>query len=303
MSTLVIKELYPYIIIYQNVFENPEKIYDILKRSGKTENEILNKWKDWYTFGQQIYDSQIQFDKTIPEFKISKDVEVISDADIEQKYFITELIKGFHLVNNDYLKRFNINLDFNSKTINNHPSLNPNWSTEFPEIVESYRWQGPSICKYYSGAGELENLVMQYHSDHIIEEYVSPGYKFLLTTTTYFNDDYEGGDIVFGVGDKKISYKPKAGDFVIFPSGHPDFLTENNDPFFHAVKKTKNGEKYFSRMYWTKFYNGDEEFFNRKNSLDEKEFKKAHKDYSFGIYVDIQKKYENLEEVNGNEFI
>lgn len=291
---MINSEIYPKIVVYNNVFEDPEKMYSILKQSGKSENELFEKWKQWYTFGEKIEDTGLTYDKTVDYYKIINDLVPQNESQKDQKYFMDELIRGFHAVNNDYLNKFGFKMDLTEKSNPIEVSTNPNWHTTFPSIVEKYKWQGPSICKYFPESGSLKDLVMQFHSDHIIEEFVSPGYKFILTTTTYFNDDYEGGEVVFAVGDNTITYEPKMGDFVIFPSGHPDYFTENNNPYFHAVKKIHGKEKYFSRMYWTTFAEGSEEFFKTRDSLDELERKQRHKDYSYGVYQGIQKKYEPL---------
>jgi hypothetical protein len=71
------------------------------------------------------------------------------------------------------------------------------------------------------------------------------------------------------MGDKLVKYKPEAGDLLVFPSGHPDYLTEEGKPYLHAVMPSHNKNKLLSRMYWQKYENGTDEWYEK-----EKEFGK-----------------------------
>ena len=291
------KEIYPKIIVYSDVFKNPEKMYSVLKNSRNQEEELFKSWIPWYTFGEQIKkeDTMTMYEETV-NFLIdkSKHSDLINDIQIDQKWFMNELITAFHSVNNDYLNRYKINIDLNEKVYPIEVSKNPNWLTTFPPILRKYKWQGPSICKYFPQNGDVHpdayvnDKVMQFHSDYVIEEFVSPGYKFILTTTTYINDDYEGGEIVFMNGNDHVTYKPKMGDILVFPSGHPNYFTENNNPYYHAVKKVQKKEKYFTRMYWTVYEEGSEKYFENKKIFSEEERKENHKKYSHVQYALIQ---------------
>jgi predicted 2-oxoglutarate/Fe(II)-dependent dioxygenase YbiX len=55
----------------------------------------------------------------------------------------------------------------------------------------------------------------------------------------YLNDNYEGGDIYWP--NQNISLKPEAGSVVIFPS---------KEPYVHAVKIVKSGNKIFIPHFW-----------------------------------------------------
>lgn len=289
---LEITEIYPYIIVYNNVFDDPERMYEIVKRIGTQENELFESWNQWYSFGEKVENFGVLFDRTASEIKIIQDVETINKVQEDQKYFITELVKGFHLVNNDYIKRFNIGFDLNLKSKPKNPvgQNEADYFKTFPEEVSTWQWTGPSLCKYYVDAGKGEELEMSYHSDYIREPIITPGYKFAITTTTYINDDYEGGDLDFVIDNKLIGYKPKIGDFVVFPSGHPEILTENGKVYLHGVKNSYKSEKYFTRLYWTKFNPGDDEWFENEEKYGKEEWKNMQESIMHEYRQKVQKK-------------
>jgi hypothetical protein len=65
------------------------------------------------------------------------------------------------------------------------------------------------------------------HSDHGFS------YNCTVSSCMYLNDDYEGGELWFPILD--ITYKPKRGDIVMFPS---TFI------YAHAAKVVTDGVKY-----------------------------------------------------------
>ncbi len=64
-------------------------------------------------------------------------------------------------------------------------------------------------------------------------------------------------------------YKPEAGDMLVFPSGHPDYLTEDGKPYLHGVMPAYKKNKFLARMYWQKYQRGTDEWYEK-----EKEFGK-----------------------------
>jgi hypothetical protein len=249
------EEIYPNIFVYNNVFEDPERMYKIAQDSINDYDEgIWEKWQDWYEFGKKIEKFGIGFDRTKTEMSILQDVEVTNKIQEDQKYFITELVRCFHVVNNHYMEYQNFPIDKElGDVVKSNKTNMPKWN-----------WTGPSLCRYYidSQASKWNDgiLAMRYHSDYVREPIKSPGYKFVLTTTTYLNDDYLKGGVDFAIGDKLVNYKPKAGDFLVFPSGHPNYLTKDGEVYLHAAENCKDNEKYFTRMYWTVFEDGSDEW-------------------------------------------
>jgi len=97
--------------------------------------------------------------------------------------------------------------------------------------VDSYgRYWGVGMMSYeafnfvkYEGAGTHFKI----HADH------GPTYVTTVSIVVYLNDDYEGGELWFPRFN--LSFKPKAGDIVVFPS---TYIYE------HASQDMISGTKY-----------------------------------------------------------
>lgn len=232
------EEIYSKIFVYKNVFKDVKETLKVITNSEKNpENSALGGWHSWYTFGKET------------------DMLDVSKCDTEQNKkeidVWEEVIEVFYKTTDHYSKYFNVPIDreatvFDSKT---------NSDTEL------WRRMGPSICKYEPGGGiEESDLTMHYHTDYQKEREGMRGYKFAITCTMYLNDDYDGGGVDFFVDNKLFYYKPKAGDILVFPAGDPKYLSENNELYYHGVKKVTKSPKYFIRNHWTWFYDGDSDW-------------------------------------------
>ena len=250
-------ELYPNILVYKNMFKDIRKSYKVLTDSLiESEDRVFSPWTKWSIFGEYL-------SPIIPSFSLGgrygglENIETKTENQEKQKEFAIEMMENFHLVTEDYIKRYNINVDLNDVYTDEQENLTPVW-----------RWTGGTIGKYHI-SNEEEQHGMRYHSDYMREQADAPGYKFVITCTIYFNDDYEGGEVDFNMGNKLFKYKPEAGDLLVFPSGHPDFLTEDGKPYLHGVMPSYNKNKFLARMYWQKYQKGTDEWYAK-----EKEFGK-----------------------------
>lgn len=250
-------EIYPNILVYKNMFKDISKSYKVLTDSlVDSDDRLFNPWTQWSIFGDYL-------NPIVPNFSMSdkygnlKNLETKTNAQEDQKNFALEMMENFHLVTEDYIKRYNIDVDLSAMSSDENGNPIPTW-----------RWTGGTIGKYHVSTEE-NPVGMRYHSDYMREQGYAPGYKFVVTCTIYFNDDYEGGEVDFAMGDKLVKYKPEAGDLLVFPSGHPDYLTEDGMPYLHGVMPSYNNNKFLSRMYWQKYQKGTDEWYQK-----EKEFGK-----------------------------
>ena len=134
--------------------------------------------------------------------------------------------------------------------------------------LDNWKFNPPNICMYEPDSGVSDLIAMHYHTDYRQAAASAPGDKFAITCTMYLNDNYDGGEILFKIyanGKDEpplyISYKPKAGDIVIFPSG---------EPYYHAVNLVKNGEKYFVRSFWQYEFYGTPEWQENEKKFGKK---------------------------------
>ena len=253
-------EIYPKIFVYKNMFENISRSYEILTDALiETEDRLFSPWTQWSIFGDYL-------NPIIPNFNMSdkygnlQNIEAITQIQQNQKNFSMEMMKNFHLVTEDYIERFNIDVDFDAKVLDDDGFEIPLW-----------RWTGGTIGKYHISTEEHQHR-MTYHSDYIREQGHAPGYKFVITCTIYFNDDYEGGEIDFAMSDKLVKYKPEAGDLLVFPSGHPEYLTEDDVPYLHGVMPAYHKHKFLSRMYWQKYEKGNHEWYEQENKFGKEQW-------------------------------
>ncbi len=250
-------EIYPKILVYKNMFKDISHSYKVLLDSlVENEDRLFSPWSQWSIFGDYL-------SPIAPEFKMDdkygnfKNMEAKTLTQENQKNFGIEMMENFHLVTEDYIKRYSIDIDLDAKSIDENGFALPTW-----------RWTGGTIGKYHIST-EDSPVGMRYHSDYQRERGYAPGYKFVITCTIYFNDNYDGGEIDFAMGNKLVKYKPEAGDLLVFPSGHPDYLTEEGIPYLHGVMPSYKNHKFLSRMYWQKYEKGTDEWYAK-----EKEFGK-----------------------------
>jgi hypothetical protein len=151
--------------------------------------------------------------------------------------------------------------------INRNTSFHEDWKYVFGEFVTD--WSGfkniaespgedcwiqstVEILKHDHSIGRTLELAIGYHLDAFNSKDAA-GPKSIITGTIYLNDDYEGGEISFlNEFDKSIiSYKPKAGDLIVFPSAKP---------FFHAAQKIYGADKYLIRNFLLWNHSGSDRY-------------------------------------------
>lgn len=264
-------EIYPNIRVYKNMFKDISKSYKILTDSlTVSEDTIFNNWTRWSHFGEYlnpITPSFSEYDK----YGRLKEIITKTQNQEDQKNFAIEVMENFYLVTEDYAKRYGVEIDLSETSKEDSGDTIPTW-----------KWAGGSIGKY-DISDKDKTVGMNYHSDYIRERGSAPGYKFVITCTIYFNDDYEGGEVDFAMGDKLVKYKPEAGDLLVFPSGHPDFLTEEGKPYLHGVMPSYNKNKFLARMYWQRYQEGTPEWYENEQKFG--------KDVWAGMQKDLEEEF------------
>lgn len=222
-------KLYPKVHLYQGLIDDPEGLVKTLRNAEKNPSDsfIFADWKPWSVFGSYVY--QLNF--ADPDFS-----EVDQEMYEKEKRYLDNINEAFYKATNDYLESYG------------------------QTVKDDWYKMGPSFCKYDFAKTDEDverDLAMRPHTDYVYLEADTPGNKFTLTCTMYLNDTYEGGEIEFIINEDTFKYKPKAGDIMVFPSGHPDLFPE--DPvYFHSVKQVLNDEKYFVRCFYQTPFEGSD---------------------------------------------
>jgi hypothetical protein len=237
------EEIYPFIFVYKNLYPDHDVLRLAIEQSieNNKEHTAISKWVPWFVFG--IYCDILGVNSLSDQIENlilglsngEKGYEAVDSALGILKKELTITSRISHAVNSaisHYIGVNKINVPENSYiTTANIGRYDPNVDlSEFSDDRER---------KYVS--------TMNFHTDYQMGEWYWPGEKFLLTATSYLNDDYSGGEIIFSIKQKEIIYKPKAGDLLVFPSGSP--LFPGGEPYFHAVGLIKDNYKFLVRNY------------------------------------------------------
>lgn len=261
-------EIYPNIFVYKNLFKDISKTTSLLKEEDG--EGLFSPWTQWASHGQYINPLFKDHPHTMTMDYIEKEVETASPKQEEQKLAILELFNNFYLATKDYINKNNVDFDETAFVKDREGASHKLWITH-----------GPSIARYRTDMDRDWGLV--YHSDYVREPIKTPGEKFVITALTYFNDDYEGGEIDFVVNGEAYMYKPEAGDLVVFPAGHPEILTKDGKVYLHGVMVPRKENKYISRMYWMKYEDGSDEWYEKENEFGKDTWKE--------MYTEIVKEF------------
>lgn len=245
-------EIYPKIFVYKNFYKDIDLIYKNLKESDGVDG-LLNPWTKWSHFGEYISPTFKGFSNMLPPEEIKK-IETKTEKEKAHKDILLQLFVNFHKVTEDYASKNNVDFDKNR--------IVPNIKDKNGNPIKEWQISGPSIARYHENVED--DIAMTYHTDYIREPIISPGHKFAITALTYFNDDYEGGEIDFIANGEAYMYKPEAGDIVVFPSGHPELLMSENSIYLHGVMPSYKKSKYLARMYWMKYSLGSPDWFENE---------------------------------------
>ncbi len=244
---LDVVEVGPKIFVYKNLFKDIDETFQNLENQ---EGGLISDWTPWAKFGDYL-NPPLKDHPHSMTVEYIKGIQTSTEKEEKHKNLVLELIENFYIATMDYAEKNNVDINTKSVIVNKDGESFLEWTVN-----------GPSIARYK--IHDTEDLSMTYHSDYTREPIRSPGYKFAITGLAYFNDNYEGGEIDFIVDRKAYMYKPEKGDFLVFPSGHPDVLPTENLVYIHGVLPNLGAKKYLSRMYWMKYEPGSKEWFDKE---------------------------------------
>jgi len=236
------KELYPLIHVYTGLLPNVDKLMITARRSYESSEGqyYLSEWKDWFVFGKYTWANPDQH-------KTDKSLDPMFRSELD---FCNTVEKANMAAMSHYVGVNNVQIPYDIHL----PTIN--YGMYHPNVVV--------------GSHQDNNLTMHYHTDFGIGEWFWPGDKFLITATTYFNDDYEGGEIQFFVDGEIIRHRPHAGEIIVFPSGSP--LFPGNKPYFHGVTEITSGLRMIARNYLKYAVDGTPEWYEGLEEHGEEEW-------------------------------
>lgn len=121
-----------------------------------------------------------------------------------------------------------------------HPVSNNSFGLEKVLFNAVDNWIQPKIDEYVKDYN-VENIIagpyifIKYQNNDKFDWHIDDGKKYprTVSVSAYLNDDYTGGEIEFK--HFNISYKPEAGDVIIFSSSYP---------YLHRVVPVIEGTRY-----------------------------------------------------------
>lgn len=236
-------ELLPNVVVYKGMYKDVNNMFELIKDSENLEKSLyIGSWGPWATFGKIAKTLKTKFDNEIIEGEIAS----------KQKEIIKEIFDVYKAVSQDYLDNYKDKVEW--------PSFVSNFNLSQADWVNG----DADMLKYNLTEG---NIALHYHVDQNQWKMASAGTKFILTITSYINDDYDGGEISFlnDSTNQIFTYKPEAGDITIFPSFYP---------YFHGVLPITQGNKYLLRMFYLWYYKGDDEWLAKKEQYGEEELRR-----------------------------
>lgn len=230
-------QLLPEVYVFKNLLPRIHQQVELLKNSVTTNSQsfFFNDWQQWGGYDTPVIFGQylVQLGKDVESYKkdSQRDVALMH----AEKEFVADVVKAFYGATNYFIDTFNLS-------------------------KENWRPTSPSFCRYIpTSSTASDGKFMGFHTDYQLDKAHEAGDKFVLTSTFYLNDNYEGGAIIFKVRGEEITYKPEMGDIIVFPSGHPSIMTENLAPLLHAVEPISLGgaDRWIVRMFYMMYSEGD----------------------------------------------
>lgn len=270
MTNFNIEKIHDTVWVFRNALENTQEVIDYFNN-----NRV---WDDWYTFGKMTNGTgnDFLFNNFPTDEEWNEKFNQVYSSETPENLITRKIDSLFYETTKLYLAE-------------NHVKLN-NWL-----------YQGWNIAKYIPNPSEHPNYVMHHHTDFQREKSYEPGIKFGVTAVFYLNEDYDGGEVQFRfVEDETLqvvvedyTYKPSAGDVVVFLSGHPHY---------HGVRAVSNGEKYIIRTYWRFEQDAHPKWLELKDKYGSEVWKEMEKErYRFTYRGENQKIINNIPKFIGFE--
>lgn len=198
-----------------------------LEETEKEANFQSSRLQDFYSIQEQTWSSISDLGSGILVYHdvIGKDLDVINRlesvlSDSSNQYEFEEAMVGYAMKMPEYRDCFDFKYkktDVEDDSSEAGLALTSLWDDVYYRQLQAVK----DYCKRFNVSElrywEALNFVKYGPGQHF-QEHTDHGYSYncVVSTVTYVNDDYEGGEIYFRL--QGLNIKPKAGDLFIFPS-------------------------------------------------------------------------------------
>ncbi len=267
-------QLHKDVLLVKNSVEDPQRLYDIIKKSKTEDVNFFGPWTEWLPWGE--------YSKAYPRVDAGW-----RDCPTDGGYFIRETMNSFfaalkyykeNCLNEEYFKLWDQdpNIPTSWEELVDAPGLNRQDTSGFKN---PHRWEyGDLLIAQTINTNPKSTYAMDFHQDRRMWLTGAPSF---FNYNVYINDDYEGGEIQFidestaekstyidADGNEKecwmiddpIIYKMEAGDGMLFRTDHP-----------HSVFPIK-GNKFYVRHFLVAPQ--DKEYIHLSQTLSDEEFDK-----------------------------
>jgi 2OG-Fe(II) oxygenase superfamily len=292
------KEIAPCIVVYRPEFLNKEKTLQVMRDSyylgrhgGILNPELTDEEKEGWRVSIDANWRSADYCERIA-VNIA-DLDKVKNKDVEDIPLMKELNDLATDCIQDYIKDHiscNVLPPYIHKDHIDDISTNPYWRTkDFSLMIMHDYKEGPQPDSEFLNV-DTHRLGFGWHVDSVTAN-ANPEMKHCITGNLYWNDDYEGGKIVFLYGNtvlnpgdtdnlKIIYYKPRAGDLVVYPA---------NWPVAHAAGRPTGSDRFISSSIVKYQYEGwmgeDLEKYIIKEKLDFDDFARMVREENIS-YVD-----------------
>lgn len=265
-------ELTKDVLLIKNSVEDPQRLYEILKKSKSEDINFFGPWTDWKPWGE--------YSKAYPRQESGW-----RDCPTEGGYFVREVMNAFfaalkyykeNCLNEEYFELWgeNPNIPTSWEELVDMPGYNRD---DVEKFKNPHRWEiGDLLIAETINTNPKSTYAMEFHKDRRMWLTGAPSF---FNHNVYINDDYEGGEIQFineetaervsyidkhgnekeyWLVDDPIIYKMEAGDSMLFRTDHP-----------HSVFPIK-GHKFYVRNFLVA--KQPQEYRDYRNSLSSEDF-------------------------------
>lgn len=226
-------EIAPCVMVYKNFFKEPERMLNEVIRAEENHTKYINPSFD-YLYSMHRSGLKVDGFGEAEKLKRSNQWHRFTQKGKKSEMFLQAVNNDKDHVNHDIYQKVLDSFKYVFQDfLDDHKNCNfwMPYINSFDLNDKKWHYQNVNILNHYGFPDNpKDTLVMGYHLDSV-DANIEPGAKHAVTANIYLNDNYENGEINFlyaknlsSIETKTaeiVSYKPEAGDVVVYPSVWP----------------------------------------------------------------------------------